>query len=112
MQYESLSIILQRSAIAYWWRRIQYRTGRIQYGRCRNWIFPPPGLGFYGVPALENGARRAGAVAALLDKSTSVADGEGVGKSPMMRAFQGGSSFQPSSCARRCSALRDKPIKR
>jgi len=30
VQYESLSIILQRRAIAYWWGRIQYATGRIQ----------------------------------------------------------------------------------
>jgi hypothetical protein len=112
VQYESLSIILQRSAIAYWWRRIQYRTGRIQYGRCRNWVFPPPYLGFCVVPPLENGARKARAAAALLDKSTSVADGEGLGKSPMMRAFKAARLFQPSSCSALRLARRDKPSKR
>ncbi|MFJ4344615.1 hypothetical protein [Pseudomonas sp. NPDC089401] len=91
--YESLSIILQRWAIAYWWGRNQYGTGRFQYGRCRLWIFPTLAPRFCVTRALESGARLAEMAAALADKSTSVADGEGVGKSPMMRAFLAARSF-------------------
>jgi len=110
--YESLSIILQRRAIAYWWGRNQYATGRIQYGQCRLWGFPPLQPRFCVTRPLESGTWVAEKPAAQLDKSTSVADGEGVGKSPMMRAFLAARSYQPSSCPALRMARRDKPSKR
>ena len=74
--------------------------------------FSTPMAGFLRRPSAAKRREPDRISAAQLDKSTSVADGEGVGKSPMMRAFQGGSTLQPSSCARRRLARPGKPIKR
>jgi hypothetical protein len=76
---ESLSIILQRRAIAYWWRRIQYRNGSYPVWAMSLTGFFHPRARIFAVPAAGKRRERPDS-AALLDKSTSVADGEGAVK--------------------------------